>query len=266
MPSNRRPVIDKRLLLKMDVFEIRRRRVRQLITDDFGSVDARFAEKVGKAATVVYRWFTDKPEHQRNIGEKLARQIEAACGKPAKWLDQEVVDATTTIGVSVPPRADANHLNQDRRHYAVNDNDYVEIPVLNDMLGVSAGASAGRNALPEIQNQAVDRYAYRLDWICENDYSVEALRVVRVKGDSMVPYVFDGNRVLINTAQKRVIDGEHYGVRIGTEPKIKRLFTQSDGRIRLESYNAPADFIVPSYDAEVLGLVVDRTGASWIPR
>lgn len=71
----------------MELADIRRTRVRQIIDDDFAKVDAAFAEAIGKAPTVIYRWFTDKLAHRRNIGEKMARHIENKCGKPPLWLD-----------------------------------------------------------------------------------------------------------------------------------------------------------------------------------
>ena len=133
---------------------------------------------------------------------------------------------------------------------------YATIKELRNELG--AGGTA---ILREFDEVAGER-AYRRDWLQKEGLHIEKLRILRVKGDSMVPYVFHGNKVLINTAETRVIDGEHYAIRVGDEPKIKRLFTQGDGKIRVESYNAPVDHLAPGNDFEILGLVVDRGGTS----
>ena len=45
-----------------------------------------FAKKLQISASM---WTQIRSETtQRNISDKLARQIEAACGKPAKWMDE----------------------------------------------------------------------------------------------------------------------------------------------------------------------------------
>ena len=51
-------------------------------------------------------------------------------------------------------------------------------------------------------------------------------------------------------------------IRVGDEAKVKRLFWQADGKIRVESYNALTEFIGLGDDAKVLGHVVDRKGTS----
>lgn len=140
--------------------------------------------------------------------------------------------------------------------YGVSSDVYATIKELRNELG--AGGTAVLRDFDEVAGER----AYRRDWLEKEGLIVDNLRIVKVKGDSMVPYVFHGNKVLVNTAEKRIIDGEHYAIRVGDEPKIKRLFTQGDGKVRIESYNAPTDFVTRDDDWEVLGLVVDRGGTS----
>ena len=149
-------------------------------------------------------------------------------------------------------------LNEPAPQYAsgVSENDFVLIEELANDLGAGNGGS-----LKEYDEVDGHR-AYRRDWIEKNGFNPSKLKLLQVKGDSMVPYLFDGNKVLINTADRRIIDGEHYAIRVGDYCKVKRLFTQGDGKIRVESYNAPTEFITRNDDAEVLGIVVDRNGTS----
>lgn len=154
------------------------------------------------------------------------------------------------------PRTVATEIRQDTASYATENSSFVLIAELQNEIAAGNGST-----LLEYDEVAGHR-AYRRDWIAKHGYSINALKLLTVCGDSMEPYLFDGNKVLVNTADRRIIDGEHYALRIGDTLKVKRLFTQGDGKIRVESYNAPVDYLSPLDDAEILGLVVDRNGTS----
>lgn len=74
----------------MDIYEIRRQRLRQLINDDprFKGVDAAFAAAIDRQASYVSRLFTKNLNHRRNIGEDLARTIEEILGLEKNSLDK----------------------------------------------------------------------------------------------------------------------------------------------------------------------------------
>jgi hypothetical protein len=77
-----------RLNSRMDLADNRRSRVRQLIQSRFQGVAAQFAAAIGRSPTQVARWFMAKP-HKRDIGEKIARDIEKRLALPRGWLDSE---------------------------------------------------------------------------------------------------------------------------------------------------------------------------------
>lgn len=81
------------------IADIRRRRLRQLIDEQYDGVDASFAAKIDRQASYVSFLFTknDKGGYRRNIGEKLARHIEKAAGLPSGWLDGEQQQAAPRI-------------------------------------------------------------------------------------------------------------------------------------------------------------------------
>jgi hypothetical protein len=83
----------------MDKSDIRRRRTRLLIDQDFGGVDAALAAALSIQAAYVARWFTSIPEHRRNIGERMARRIEEVGGKPEGWLDREHETESRQTGI-----------------------------------------------------------------------------------------------------------------------------------------------------------------------
>lgn len=64
---------------------------------------------------------------------------------------------------------------------------------------------------------------FRKDWIDTNGYAPEALFAVRVSGQSMEPSLWDGDLVVINTADAKPIDGTVFAVNFEGEMCIKRL-------------------------------------------
>lgn len=235
-------------LMPMDEFETRKRRLNALIADKFNGNRSRFCEASGEDPTYISRIYSRNPDQAKPFSETIARRIERKLGLPKGWLDQDDSE-------EFPPRVTTRLSTAESDAPGVSSDEYVLIEELTNELG------AGNGAILKDFDEVAGHHAYRRAWIAKHGYAVGLLRIVTVKGNSMVPYVFHGNKVLINTADKRVVDGEHYAIRIDDEPMIKQLFRQGDGKIRVQSYNAPEFFIAPGKDAEVLGIVVDRKGA-----
>lgn len=77
---------------------------------------------------------------------------------------------------------------------AINGNDYAEIT----RLDVSAAAGAG------VQNDsenAVGTLAFRKDWLTARGLSATDVVMINVRGDSMLPLIFDGDTVMVDTSQ-----------------------------------------------------------------
>lgn len=129
-------------------------------------------------------------------------------------------------------------------------------------LDVQVSAGNGRdNEFEEVEGT----HAYRRDWLLKKGLSVPALRVVDAVGDSMWPSINDGDVVLINTADKRLRNGEAYAFRTDEGCRFKRLHKQLDGRIRVVSdnpdkINYPDEFLTPGMEATMIGAVVHRQG------
>lgn len=71
----------------MGLYEIRRKRLRQLIDERFDGVNAKLAEAMQWPATDLSRFFV-KGKHGRNISERKARELERKCRVGKYWLDQ----------------------------------------------------------------------------------------------------------------------------------------------------------------------------------
>ena len=94
----------------MEVADIRREKLRQYIKENFRT-RAEFAEKIGKSPAQVSMWFMKKNEGKRDIGEKLAREIEKKLGLPKYWMDQRHDEVTDGSHASVSPQIIPNSTN-----------------------------------------------------------------------------------------------------------------------------------------------------------
>lgn len=64
---------------------------------------------------------------------------------------------------------------------------------------------------------------FRQDWFLQNGYKPEKLFAVRVSGSSMEPSLWDGDLVVINTADTNPHDGEAFAINYEGELVIKRM-------------------------------------------
>ena len=69
------------------VFETRRQNLIGLIRDRFSDNRAEFSRSTGKNPNLINLVLTANEEYRRNIGEKLARDIEQRAGLAPGWLD-----------------------------------------------------------------------------------------------------------------------------------------------------------------------------------
>lgn len=74
-------------------------------------------------------------------------------------------------------------------------------------------------------------------WIERNGYSRDKLIAIRVRGESMEPTFYEGDLVVINTADTQPVAGAVYAVNYEGEPAIKRL-ARDAGRWWLTSDNS----------------------------
>ncbi|MFI9652821.1 S24 family peptidase [Guyparkeria halopsychrophila] len=109
---------------------------------------------------------------------------------------------------------------------------------------------------------------YRLSWMQRQHLKADDLRRFRVCGESMEPTLYDGDVVLVNTAENdpaHIMDGRVYAIRYGDELRVKRLFRKLDGTLVLRSDNqAFEDEEVPPALADehisIIGRVRDKSG------
>jgi len=133
---------------------------------------------------------------------------------------------------------------------------------------VSFSAGAGHQATYDVIEES-EPATYRLSWFHKTGIKPKNAKRFTVVGDSMEPFLFAGDSVLIDTGETdptRIIDGKVYAIRYGNDLRVKRLFRHLDGTLILRSDNpAYKDEEVPPELADehisILGRVRDKSGA-----
>lgn len=130
--------------------------------------------------------------------------------------------------------------------------------------------SAGNGHMPNYELiEEREPATYRLSWFQRERINPNNVKRFKVTGDSMEPFLYSGDSVLVNLAENdpsRIVDGKVYAIRYGDELRVKRLHRRLDGTLTLRSENpAYKDEDVPPELAEehitIIGRVRDKSGA-----
>lgn len=88
-------------IVHMDIREVRRGQLMVLLGEHKGKGrQAALAERIGKAPAQISQWVN----RTRTITEETAREIEAAAGKPERWMDRDASGAIYIARESTGPR------------------------------------------------------------------------------------------------------------------------------------------------------------------
>lgn len=194
-------------------------------------------------------------------------QIAEALGISYKWLAHGTgpmeLDGGLSFGISLLP---ATQFGQPVAVYEDGDvlsDDYIQIKEFE----VKFSAGNGRTPVFDEMTDSVAA-TYRVEWF--QRMGINPGRAIRVKvhGNSMEPFLYSGDTVLVNLAETNIINGKVYALRYGEELRIKRVYRKLDGSLILHSDNAdflPRDEEVPPtvVDASIaiIGRVRDKSGS-----
>jgi phage repressor protein C with HTH and peptisase S24 domain len=222
---------------KMTREETRRENARKLA--DRCNSKAEFARMVQMEPSQVSQLIGPKPS--KNIGNSIARRIEQAFQLPESWLDVEHVDKPRID--QVPPEADGTAIDDDGSYVSIkingvrsnavaegdpsynrviteaDDEQDVRIPLVE--LQLSAGVSGFEVAQSSESTVGHVRLDHR--FVMNGRYDPSKLYALRVRGDSMESKLSDGDTVIIDTGDTKLVDGVIYAVNYEGEAVIKRL-------------------------------------------
>ena len=198
------------------------------------------ANRLGRSRSYISLLFSP----DRHFGEKAARFIEQTLHMPDGELDRT---KPGTGAVSEWTKVE----DLDPGVYAL---------VPRTGVRLSAGGGAVAEPMPDLPP-----LAFRQDWLRGKSISARSnLRIATVAGDSMEPYLLDGDTVMIDLGQKAVADGNVYAISYGNELRVKRLRKRFDGGLIIQSDNPHyAEETLTARDAgavRVLGRVLWRAG------
>jgi len=223
----------------------------------------------------------EKREQTGQTNGQIVRELAAHCGiKPPSIYDwtngttknlqgTNLIRAAEFFGVTTDWLASgtgqrrAGEKPSARQEWAqyISADKYVYIPVYS---GVRAGMGDGG----AVEHEEVSgKHSYSQKWLIEQGLDAARLCRIRGHGRSMEPTIADGDTLLVNLAERTIKDGRVYAFRVGDEVKVKRLFRQMDGRVRVVSDNVdkalyPDEFLSIDAMPEIIGRVRDRSGSA----
>lgn len=137
--------------------------------------------------------------------------------------------------------------------------EFVMVPKLD----VKLSAGNGHEQL-EIELTRSTPLAFRASWVREKRLKPSKLAAMTATGNSMEPGIFDGDSLVVDTAQTEVIDGKVYALWYDGGERVKRLYRLPGGGLRIKSDNPdhPPIEVLPGNleHVRILGRVVHRSG------
>ena len=209
----------------MDPIEVTRRHRLAILIREAGSQVA-LSEKTGKAPAQISQWVRALPDSKtgkpRSMSKEIARELELHCGKPSGWMDQPMLGAEYEDGASGFTSTPIN---------LENNPDYPTIRRVKFKL--SAGASGFS---VDYRGDMGPPIPFPKAWYERKRLRPDSLFATTVSNGSMEPGLYDGDTVVVNTAQAEPKDGYVFAVNYEGELVIKRL-VRDDGQWWLASDN-----------------------------
>lgn len=176
----------------------------------------------GASKSVVNQWLTGKI---KSMDIRYALNIERALGFSHIWL---------MTGQGEPHAAPDERPRNALGVRAVDNEDSEFVQIAMVKLRLSAGIT-GFQTEPEGRDGGT--LGIRRNWIERHNLSAAHLIAILVKGESMEPSLYEDDIVIINTLDKKPVDGAVYAVNYEGEAVVKRL-ARDAGQWWLTSDNA----------------------------
>lgn len=117
------------------------------------------------------------------------------------------------------------------------------------------------------EHEEVDHsHGFQRAWMRDKGLNPDRCRIIQIAGDSMSPYLQDGDVVLVSLAHRDIRSGEVYAIAVGDELRVKRINRRADGGLDIISDNRSPQYPTEHIDARgvervnVIGKVIWRGG------
>ncbi|MEH6460644.1 LexA family transcriptional regulator [Chitinimonas sp. JJ19] len=182
---------------------------------------ADIARHLGVSRSTVNQWFNGRAHSlSADYGARAATFLNVN----ALWLSSgkgPMRPGEIPAGAAVAAYNDFTELDEQR---------YVKVP------SYDVGLSAGNGNLAWVEHSEDDPLVFRASFFKARGRKPENAKALYVRGRSMEPELRDGDTVVIDIADTRIVDGEVYAVLVGDQLFIKFVDRLTDG-IRLRSAN-----------------------------
>lgn len=177
------------------------------------------AELLGFGQSALAQYMNGKIPLNVDVGVKLANLL----GVSLADFSPTLVDQAAKLAVAVVPHtADAAAIEQFETRGITTDDNFapVTIPIKLVPIHLQAGISNFKTEqLPDSSEKLhIDR-----QWVEENDLDPAALLGIRVKGESMMPLMYEGDIAVVNTHDRRRVSGGVFAVNFNGLAVVKRL-------------------------------------------
>lgn len=162
----------------------------------------------GASKSVVNQWLTGKI---KSMDIRYALNIERELGFSHIWL---------MTGEGDPRQAPLHGLKDGLSIRALDNDDAEFVQIRMVKLRLSAGIT-GFQTEPERRDGGT--LGMRRTWIERHNYHPDHLIAILVKGESMEPSLYEGDIVIINTLDTKLVDGAVYAFNYEGEAVVKRL-------------------------------------------
>ncbi len=213
---------------------------------------AGLAKHCGLSPSSMTDWFSGKT---KAINYKHALRAAEYLGVNASWL-AEGIGAMRSTSVQV--------YEDTGEGAALPDPNYIVIPQYH----VQASAGPG-NENPVFEEVDGKEYGFikPRSWFQLHQINPENCKTFEVHGDSMEPYLWDGDKILVDCTPTDIISGKVYVFMIHGKMRVKVLRSLINGLL-IQSLNPEVpDETISGADMQtfhLIGRVRDRSGGSWL--
>lgn len=213
---------------RMNMYQHRRERLLALIDAEYGGERVRFCDKTGLSESRLAQLLSEKYRDGTAFTEKTARKVEELAGLPPLYFDQGAAGPADPVkpALELVPGARGVHESG------------VDDPTMTQIRKVRLKVQAGITGFQvEPEHYDGETQGIPTKWMIKEGLFRDALIAITVRGESMEPALYDGDTVIVNTADKKLVDGSVYVINYEGEAVVKRMLRDA-GQWWLASDNA----------------------------